>query len=209
MLDSEQSVRFWGVIPLKMKHLALISAAWVLVVYSQQATIVYGLFALTGCLAALLYVRQGLGFSISWPRREEHDNVIRIYPKHTQRMSLNPLKWFKKRQEDKKLKEGIIRVVPFGQVAARLKRADAEKLYTVAKRYNGSAVHFDAGDGQLQVTNGLTGDIKMLASLPLVGGSIIFEYHGWTERQVAHFINVILVRGQSPDVAFTEAESLR
>jgi hypothetical protein len=111
--------------------------------------------------------------------------------------------------EDKKLKEGIVRVVPFGEVAARLKRADAEKLYTVAKRYNGSMVRFDSGDGQLQVANTVTGEVKLLASVPLVGGSIIFEFRTWNERQVAHFINVILVRGQSPDVAFTEAESLR
>jgi hypothetical protein len=110
--------------------------------------------------------------------------------------------------EDKKLKEGIVRVVPFGQVAARLKRADAEKLYTVAKRYSGSAIHFSANDGLLQVAAAATGEVKMAVSLPLVGGSIVFEPRVWTERQAAHFVNVILVRGQAPDVAFTEAESL-
>ena len=110
--------------------------------------------------------------------------------------------------EDKKLKEGIVRVVPFGQVAARLKRADAEKLYTVAKRYSGSAIRFSAMDGLLQVAAAATGEVKMAVSLPLVGGSIVFEPRVWTERQAAHFVNVILVRGQAPDVAFAEAESL-
>lgn len=111
--------------------------------------------------------------------------------------------------EDKKLKEGIVRVAPFGDVSSRLKRADAEKLYTVAKRYSGNLITFEAGDGRLQVTDTATGEVKLVASLPLVGGSLIFEPCGWDERHVAHFINVILVRGQSPDVAFTETNSLR
>lgn len=111
--------------------------------------------------------------------------------------------------EDKKLKEGIVRVVPFGEIAARLKRADAEKLYTVAKRYSGTSVHFEAGDGQLRVSDATSGEVKLIASVPLVGGNLIFEPCAYSERQAAHFLNVILVRGQSSDVAFTEASSLR
>lgn len=110
--------------------------------------------------------------------------------------------------EDKKLKEGIIRAVPFGEVAARLKRADAEKLYTVAKRYTGHQVRFDGADGLLQVA-APDGSVRLAASVPLVGGGLIFEPREWNERQSAHFVNVILVRGQSPDVAFAEAESLQ
>lgn len=110
--------------------------------------------------------------------------------------------------EDKKLKEGIVQAVPFGQVAARLKRADAEKLYTVAKRYSGSKIHFEAGDGLLHVADAATRVERVVISVPLVGGSLVFESGLWTTRQAAHFVNVILVRGQSPDVAFTEAESL-
>lgn len=110
--------------------------------------------------------------------------------------------------EDKKLKEGIIRTVPFGQVAARLKRADAEKLYTVAKRYNGLKVQFEMVEGLLQVS-GENGEPVMAVSVPLVGGSMVFEPKRWNERQAAHFVNVILVRGQSPDVAFVEANTLQ
>jgi hypothetical protein len=110
--------------------------------------------------------------------------------------------------EDKKLKEGIIQVVPFGQVAARLKRADAEKLYTVAKRYGGTRIHFEAGDGLLHVMDAATQVEKLVVSVPLVGGSLVFERGLWSERQAAHFVNVILVRGQTPDVAFSEADSL-
>ncbi|HYF93390.1 MAG TPA: hypothetical protein VD969_14255 [Symbiobacteriaceae bacterium] len=110
--------------------------------------------------------------------------------------------------EDKKLKEGIVRIVPFGDVAARLKRADAEKLYTVAKRYTGTKIQFEAYDGLLQIAEAGTGELKMAVSVPLVGGSVVFEPRSWNERQAAHFVNVILVRGQTPDVAFAEAESM-
>lgn len=110
--------------------------------------------------------------------------------------------------EDKKLKEGIVKAVPFGQIAARLKRADAEKLYTVAKRYGGNRVQFNVTDGLLQIS-GTQGGVKAAISVPLVGGSLLFEQRKWNERQAAHFVNVILVRGQSPDVAFGEAETLQ
>lgn len=109
--------------------------------------------------------------------------------------------------EDKKLKEGIIRAVPFGQPAARLKRADAEKLYTVAKRYNGSRIRFDIADGHLEVADAEAGEGKVSISVPLVGGTLFFEKRSWHEQQAAHFVNVILVRGQTPDVAFLEADS--
>lgn len=111
--------------------------------------------------------------------------------------------------EDKKLKEGIVRVAPFGEVAARLKRADCERLYTVAKRYCGTRVKFDMTDGVLQVLDGVTGECKAAISVPLVGGSLVLEPRQWTERQVAHFLNVILLRGQTPEVAFEEAETLQ
>jgi hypothetical protein len=111
--------------------------------------------------------------------------------------------------EDMKLKEGIIRVVPFGEIAARLKRADAEKLYTVAKRYGGDLVKFEIIDGLLHIADASTGEVKTAISVPLVGGGLFFEARQWNERQSAHFGNVILVRGQSPDVAFHEADSLQ
>lgn len=111
--------------------------------------------------------------------------------------------------EDKKLKEGIIRAVPFGEIAAKLKRADAEKLYTVAKRYGGVKVRFDVGEGLVQIVDMTDQTTKAAISVPLVGGGLIFERRAWNERQSAHFVNVILVRGQSPDVAINEANLLQ
>lgn len=110
--------------------------------------------------------------------------------------------------EDKKIRQGIVRAVPFGEVAARLKRADAEKLYTTARRYSGSRVKFGQTDGLLQVTDAASGAVKAAISVPQVGGELIFEEREWTPEQAAQFVNVILVRGQSVDVAFETAEEM-
>lgn len=119
--------------------------------------------------------------------------------------------------EDKKLKAGIVKVVPFGQVAARLKRADAEKLYTVARRYRkgDSALLFSVEDGTLRVQNRYTGAVHAVISVPLIGGDLVYEEEGttpgaaWRPEQVAHFLNVILVRGQPAGRAYEEAEELQ
>lgn len=111
--------------------------------------------------------------------------------------------------EDKKVRDGIIRTVPFGSTAARLKRADAEKLYTVSKRYSGGAALLHAQDGEIRVSDPRTGEVKLSASIPLVGGDLIFTPAAWSERQAAHFFNVILVRGQHVDVAYEESDTLR
>lgn len=117
--------------------------------------------------------------------------------------------------EDKKLKEGIVKPVDFGTVAARLKRADAEKLYTVAKRFPGSRnnVVFGVEAGHIRVKDA-SGQTVAVVSVPVVGGDLVFEKEGtggsaWRPGQVAHFLNVILARGQSPERAFSEADNLQ
>lgn len=109
---------------------------------------------------------------------------------------------------DKRVQEGLVQPAAFGTVAARLKRADCERLYTLAKRHNGEQVHFAISDGLLQVIDGVTGECKAAVSVPLVGGDLVLEPRKWTERQVAHFLNALLVRGLSPDAAYEEAEAL-
>lgn len=119
--------------------------------------------------------------------------------------------------EDQKVKTGIVQGHAFGQVSGRLKRADAEKLYTVAKRFTPSPeslFSFAIRDGAIEVLH-TADDQGPLAvfSLPQVGGNLVLEKGSarrpWTPSQAAHFINVILVRGQAPDVAFAEAASLQ
>lgn len=111
--------------------------------------------------------------------------------------------------EDRRLKSAIAQPVPFGHTAATLKRSDAEKLYIKARRFRGARPAFALGDGLLQVIDPESGAVRAALSLPLTGGALVFEPAGWTEQQAAHFVNVLLVRDQSPEVAFQEAETLQ
>jgi len=110
--------------------------------------------------------------------------------------------------EDKRLHGSIARTVPFGQIAATLKRADAEKLFIKAKRYKGDSVRFGTEVGHMQILDP-TGAVKAQLSLPVTGGELIFEPAEWNEEQAAHFVNVLLVRDRSVDEAFAEADTLR
>lgn len=111
--------------------------------------------------------------------------------------------------EDKRLKQNVAESVAFGMTVATLKRAEAEKLYIKAKRYKGSVVKFAAEAGTLEVASAKTHEVKSYISLPQTGGGLVLEQAGWTEQQAAHFVNVLLVRDQSVDVAFAEAEALQ
>ena len=111
--------------------------------------------------------------------------------------------------EDKRLNATVARPVPFGEVSARLKRADAEKLYIKAKRFRGERVRFRVADGLLQVVDAATETVRAIMSVPLTGGSLIFEPAAWNERQAAYFVNVLLVRDAPADEAFAQAEMLQ
>jgi hypothetical protein len=111
--------------------------------------------------------------------------------------------------EDKRLKNSVAAPAAFGTISATLKRAEAEKLYIKAKRYKGSLVKFAPEAGALEIADAETGEIKAHICLPQIGGELVFEPSGWTERQAALFVNVLLVRDHSVDTAFTEAEALQ
>lgn len=111
--------------------------------------------------------------------------------------------------EDARWRQGVARAVPFGQVAARLKRSEAEKLYTVAKRYRGDLVRITWDSAGLLVCAVETESPLVGISVPQVGGELVFEGHSWAPEQAAHFCNAILVRGLHPDRAYEEAEGLQ
>jgi hypothetical protein len=111
--------------------------------------------------------------------------------------------------EDKRLLSTIARPVAFGQVSCVLKRADAEKLYVKARRYRGTSLKFAFQDGVLKVMDPAGEAVKAALSIPITGGGLIFEPATWTERQAAHFVNVLLVRDHHADIAYAEAETLR
>jgi hypothetical protein len=110
--------------------------------------------------------------------------------------------------EDERWKEGVVRAVPFGQVAARLKRSEAEKLFTVTRRYRGTLLHFEWAEGALRVYDGGSTEPVTALSVPQVGGDLVFLPGRWSPEQAAHFCNAILVRGMHPDQAYAAAESL-
>lgn len=110
--------------------------------------------------------------------------------------------------EDVRWKEGVVRPVPFGEVAARLKRSEAEKLFTVTRRYRGDLLRFVWEDGALMVYDSASAEPLTGLSVPQVGGNLVFLRHRWTPEQAAHFCNSILVRGMHPDRAYASTESL-
>ncbi|HYG58233.1 MAG TPA: hypothetical protein VD902_09260 [Symbiobacteriaceae bacterium] len=111
--------------------------------------------------------------------------------------------------EDKRLQSNIAQPVPAGEVAAVLKRADAEKLYIKAKRYKGTTLRFATEVGHLHIQDAATGEVKAALSLPVTGGELVFEPAGWSTRQAAHFVNVLLIRDRTVDEAYAEADTLR
>ncbi len=104
MLNPEQQILFMFFIPLKLKWVALIGAGIVFIDYGSQ-NLILGVFALLGCAAAYWYVKNGLAFNISSPRRRTSDNVIRINPRHGRRRTLNPLKWYREYRQRKRLED--------------------------------------------------------------------------------------------------------
>ncbi|MHB0913998.1 MAG: rhomboid family intramembrane serine protease [Armatimonadota bacterium] len=94
MLNPEQEILFYFVLPLKLKYLALLDVVFVLISYGQM-NLLLGIFALSGCAAAYWYVRQGRGLG----RRS--DNVIRIDTRPGKRGG----GWYKERKERKQLED--------------------------------------------------------------------------------------------------------
>lgn len=110
--------------------------------------------------------------------------------------------------EDVRWKEGVVRAAPFGQVAARLKRSEAEKLFTVTRRYRGSRLRFEWADGALRVYDETSDEPLAALSVPPVGGDLVFLPSRWTPEQAAQFCNAIIVRGVQPEQAYEMAETL-
>ncbi len=108
-MDPEQEIRFWGILPLKMKMLAAISVALVYfyfgLSYGPLGPII-GIFALAGSAAAYIYVRKmprlDVGFALSRPqRRPEPQSYLRIPPDDREKVrGFNPLR---KRQEQEEI----------------------------------------------------------------------------------------------------------
>ena len=102
MMNPEQQILFFFVIPLKLKYLALIDVIVVLVQYGSTNPLL-GLCALAGCGVSYWYVRSGRSISLPTPR--PRGEVIRINPRYAVRKSWNPIKRYHDYREQKRLKD--------------------------------------------------------------------------------------------------------
>jgi membrane associated rhomboid family serine protease len=104
MRNPEETILFMFFLPLKLKYLAMISAAAIFISFGR-INILLGLFSVLGCAACYLHARSGslTDFRSAWDRHD--DKVIRIHPKHAVRRDFNPIHWYQARREEKRLKD--------------------------------------------------------------------------------------------------------
>jgi len=100
MRNPETVVLFMIILPLKLKYLALISAAIVLISYGPFL----GLFALAGCAFSYWYVRaeRQYGGPI-WER--SRGTVIRVHERDSLIDRLNPIKWYRRYKGRRRLRK--------------------------------------------------------------------------------------------------------
>jgi len=107
MLNPEQQILFFMIIPMKLKYLALIDVIIVLFSYGSGGRLLLGIFALAGCAMSYFYVKGRSSFSryeYRSPQQDTHDRIIRIYPQR-RTFTLNPFKWYKEYKDRKRLKD--------------------------------------------------------------------------------------------------------
>lgn len=105
MLNPEQQILFMFVIPLKLKHLALLDAALVFLWFGQQ-NILLGVFGLVGCAASYWHVMHGRRTYFTPGRYEGIARDIRIRPTYAGRArNWNPIRWYKDYRQRKKLRD--------------------------------------------------------------------------------------------------------
>lgn len=104
MMNPEQQILFFLIIPMKLKYLALLDVVLVLVSFARPNPLL-GIFALSGCAVSYWYVRYRSNLSFSTPRRQSQGNVLRIYNRHGFWSKLNPFRALRERRESKRLRD--------------------------------------------------------------------------------------------------------
>ena len=99
MLNPEQQILFMFIIPLKLKYLAILDVALVLISYGQSNPLL-GVFALAGCAYAYWYVRPG---RFSFSERKPRGEVVRVFRMQGFMHKLNPLWWIRDYRDKKRL----------------------------------------------------------------------------------------------------------
>lgn len=104
MMNPEQQILFFFIIPLKLKYLAIITVALVFLGYGRQNPVL-GILALSGCAYAYWYVRAGSRLDFNPTRREDRVQVIHVHRKPGVFSRLNPSNWLKEYRERKRLRD--------------------------------------------------------------------------------------------------------
>ncbi|MHB9035917.1 MAG: hypothetical protein ACYC64_04570 [Armatimonadota bacterium] len=101
MLNPEQQILFFFVIPMKLKYLALLDVALVLISYGQMSLLL-GLFALSGLAFSYWYI---LPHDFGSSRRRERGQVIQVHRRRSFLHKLNPFGWIKKKRDEDRLRK--------------------------------------------------------------------------------------------------------
>jgi len=104
MMNPEQQILFFFIIPMKLKYLAVLDVALVLVSYARPNPLL-GVFALAGCAISYWYVTQGGSLGFPSRRRPRQGDVVRVYDRRSLFSKLNPIRWYRDRRERKRLKD--------------------------------------------------------------------------------------------------------
>lgn len=103
MMNPEQQILFFFIIPMKLKYLALLDVALVLVSYGR-ISLILGIAALAGCAYSYWYVRGG--GELAWGgTRRERPPVVRVRQKPSIFRRLNPFARLRERRERKRLED--------------------------------------------------------------------------------------------------------
>jgi len=104
MLNPEQQILFFFIIPMKLKYLALLDVVLVLVSFARPNPLL-GVFALSGCAVSYWYVRYRSNISFSTPRRQSQGNILRVYSRRGFWSKLNPFRAIRESRERKRLRD--------------------------------------------------------------------------------------------------------
>lgn len=105
LLNPEEKVNLWCILPLKMKYLAILTVVVTMMNYASYGFII-AVFSLMGCAFSMWYI-SGRRFAFHYgqhtPRKT--GEVIRVYPRETIGSKINPLKIIEEHRERKRVRD--------------------------------------------------------------------------------------------------------
>ncbi len=101
MLNPEQQILFFFIIPMKLKYLALLDAVIGPVQLGQYSPIV-GVFALAGCAYSYWYMRPG---RYRIPQRREQERVVHVFRRRGFLSRFNPARGIREYRDRKRLRK--------------------------------------------------------------------------------------------------------